>query len=39
VRPDAPEGPIALELSAPRRIALPEGPHPELGVPLVQVGA
>ena len=39
VRPDAPEGPLALELSAARRIALPEGPHPTLGVPLVQVQA
>jgi Glyoxalase/Bleomycin resistance protein/Dioxygenase superfamily len=37
IRPDAEEGPIALELSAARRIALPEGPHPVLGLPLVQV--
>lgn len=40
VRPDAPEeGPLAIELSAARRIALPEGPHPALGIPLVQVRA
>ena len=37
VQPDAPEGPVALELSAPRRIALPEGPHPALRLPIVQV--
>jgi catechol 2,3-dioxygenase-like lactoylglutathione lyase family enzyme len=36
VQADAPEGPIALELAAPRRLALPEGPHPALGLPLVQ---
>jgi catechol 2,3-dioxygenase-like lactoylglutathione lyase family enzyme len=39
VRPDAPEGPIALEIAATRRIALPEGPHPALRLPLVQVEA
>src|SRR5262249_42065446 len=37
VQPDAEEGPLALELAAPRRIALPEGPHPALSLPLVQV--
>ncbi len=37
IRPDAEEGPIALELGAARRIALPEGPHRALGLPLVQV--
>jgi len=25
------EGPIAIELASPRRLALPEGPHPALG--------
>jgi methylmalonyl-CoA/ethylmalonyl-CoA epimerase len=39
VSPDADEGPVALELSARRRLALPEGPHPALSLPLVQVGA
>jgi catechol 2,3-dioxygenase-like lactoylglutathione lyase family enzyme len=39
VAPDADEGPIALELAAPHRLALPEGPHPALALPLVQVGA
>jgi methylmalonyl-CoA/ethylmalonyl-CoA epimerase len=39
VQPDAPEGPVALEFTAPRRIALPEGPHPALRLPIVQVGA
>jgi catechol 2,3-dioxygenase-like lactoylglutathione lyase family enzyme len=37
IAPDAPEGPVALELSAARRLALPEGPHPALALPLVQV--
>jgi hypothetical protein len=37
IAPDADEGPLALELAAAHRIALPEGPHPALGVPLVQV--
>jgi len=39
VQGDAPEGPIALEVAARRRLALPEGPHPALGLPLVQVEA
>ncbi len=37
VQPDAEEGPIALELAAGRRLALPEGPHPALSLPLLQV--
>jgi len=37
VQPDAEEGPLALELSARRVLALPEGPHPALSLPLVQV--
>jgi catechol 2,3-dioxygenase-like lactoylglutathione lyase family enzyme len=37
VQPDAEEGPLALEIAAPRRIALPEGPHPALSLPIVQV--
>jgi methylmalonyl-CoA/ethylmalonyl-CoA epimerase len=37
VQPDADEGPLALELAAARRLALPEGPHPALRLPLVQV--
>jgi len=36
LRPDAEEGPLALELAAGRRLPLPEGPHPALGLPLVQ---
>ncbi len=36
VQPDAEEGPLALELAAAHRLALPEGPHPALGLPLVQ---
>ncbi len=39
VQPDADEGPIALELAAAHRLALPEGPHPALALPLVQVEA
>jgi catechol 2,3-dioxygenase-like lactoylglutathione lyase family enzyme len=39
IAPEAEEGPVALELSAEHRIALPEGPHPALGLPLVQVEA
>jgi catechol 2,3-dioxygenase-like lactoylglutathione lyase family enzyme len=39
VSPDAEEGPIALEIAAPHRIALPEGPHPAVALPLVQVEA
>ena len=37
IAPDAEEGPLALELAAAHRIALPEGPHPALALPLVQV--
>ena len=37
VAPDAPEGPLALEVAAPRHVALPRGPHPLLGLPLAQV--
>ena len=37
VQPDADEGPLALELAAARRLALPEEPHPALRLPLVQV--
>ena len=39
VFPDASraEGPVALEFSAERALALPEGPHPVLGLPLVQI--
>jgi methylmalonyl-CoA/ethylmalonyl-CoA epimerase len=37
VQPDAPEGPLALEVAAPRRLALPEGPYPALGLPVVQM--
>jgi catechol 2,3-dioxygenase-like lactoylglutathione lyase family enzyme len=37
IQPDAEEGPIALELAARRRLALPEGPHPALSLPLLQV--
>jgi len=37
ISPDIEEGPLALELAAAHRIALPEGPHPALRLPLVQV--
>jgi catechol 2,3-dioxygenase-like lactoylglutathione lyase family enzyme len=37
VQPDADEGPVALELAGARGVALPEGPHPALGLPLVAV--
>jgi methylmalonyl-CoA/ethylmalonyl-CoA epimerase len=37
VQPDADEGPLALELSARSALALPEGPHPALSLPLVLV--
>jgi methylmalonyl-CoA/ethylmalonyl-CoA epimerase len=37
VRPEADEGPIALEVSAKHELALPEGPHPALGLPVVQI--
>ena len=33
----APEGPVSLELTAKSPLALPEGPHPLLGLPLVQL--
>ncbi len=39
IAPDAEEGPLALELAAAHRLALPEGPHPALALPLVQVDA
>ncbi len=37
VRPEAPEGPVALEITAARKLALPEGPHPAIGLPVVQI--
>ena len=37
IAPDAEEGPLALEVAAAHRLALPEGPHPALALPLVQV--
>jgi methylmalonyl-CoA/ethylmalonyl-CoA epimerase len=37
IAPDAEEGPLALELAAAHRLALPEGRHPALALPLVQV--
>jgi methylmalonyl-CoA/ethylmalonyl-CoA epimerase len=37
--PTRPEGPVALEFSADRALALPEGPHPIFGVPFVQIEA
>ena len=37
VQPDFDEGPIALELSAAHPLTLPEGPHPALCLPLLQV--
>ena len=37
VSPDAGEGPLALELSARHALAVPEGPHPALSLPLVQL--
>jgi hypothetical protein len=36
VDPSAPEGPRAVEVAAGRPLALPEGPHPVLGVPFLQ---
>lgn len=33
----AEEGPLALELAADRELALPAGPHPVLGLPLLQL--
>jgi len=35
----APEGPVAIEIAAPFSGALPEGPHPVLGVPFAAAGA
>jgi len=37
VRSDAEEGPVALEIASAQRVALPEGPHPALSLPLIQV--
>ncbi|MGH0029471.1 MAG: VOC family protein [Myxococcota bacterium] len=37
VDPARPEGPLALEVAADRDLRLPEGPHPTLGLPVVQV--
>ncbi len=37
VDPRGPEGPVAIELACPRPLALPEGPHPLLGIELRQV--
>jgi catechol 2,3-dioxygenase-like lactoylglutathione lyase family enzyme len=37
VDPAAPEGPRVVEVAAGRPLALPEGPHPELGVPFAVV--
>jgi catechol 2,3-dioxygenase-like lactoylglutathione lyase family enzyme len=39
IDPRAPEGPKRLELACPRRLALPEGPHPILGIELRQLPA
>ena len=41
VVPDAsrPEGPLALEFAAARPLDLPEGAHPVLGLPFVQIDA
>jgi len=36
--PRAPEGPKRIELTCPRRLALPEGPHPLLGIEFRQLG-
>jgi methylmalonyl-CoA/ethylmalonyl-CoA epimerase len=37
VQPGVSEGPLALEVAAARRLALPEGPHSALRLPIVQV--
>ncbi|MEM7412709.1 MAG: VOC family protein [Myxococcota bacterium] len=37
IDPSADEGPVALEVAAPHSLALPEGPHPLFGLPLVQI--
>ncbi|HTO54999.1 MAG TPA: VOC family protein [Myxococcota bacterium] len=37
VRPDADEGPVQIELRAPRDLGLPDGPYPKLGTRFVQV--
>jgi hypothetical protein len=34
--PRGDEGPLALEFASPRRLSLPSGPHPVLGVSLTQ---
>jgi catechol 2,3-dioxygenase-like lactoylglutathione lyase family enzyme len=34
--PDGDEGPLALEIASARRVPLPAGPHPALGVTLTQ---
>lgn len=39
IHPDANEGPLRVELEAPRLLALPEGPHPVLGIPFHQLRA
>jgi hypothetical protein len=39
IDPHAPEGPKRIELVCARRLALPEGPHPVLGIEFRQVGA
>ncbi len=38
VDPATPEGPLAIEIAAPLPRALPEGPHPVMGVAFVAVG-
>jgi len=37
IDPAQPEGPIALEIATDRKLHLPEGPHPVLGLPIVHV--
>jgi hypothetical protein len=39
IDPRAPEGTKRIELACPRRLALPEGPHPILGIELRQLPA
>ncbi|MFI5317594.1 MAG: VOC family protein, partial [Myxococcota bacterium] len=38
VRPDAEEGPVQIELRAPRDLGLPASPYPGLGARFVQLG-
>jgi methylmalonyl-CoA/ethylmalonyl-CoA epimerase len=38
IDPAAPEGPVCIEFHAGRRLALPAGRHPDLGVAFVEVG-